>query len=75
MLTVETDLCPSCIQPVFNSSDSTSFAYVDYTDSDDLVSFNYVGASLVGYNVTDYISLSESSSIGVSDFPFLAVAV
>lgn len=48
---------------------------VDYTDSEDLITFDYVGASLVGYNVTDYVSVSESSSISVTDFPFLAIAV
>lgn len=39
------------------------------------MSYDYVSASLVGYNATDYVSLSESNSIGVSNFPFMAIAV
>jgi hypothetical protein len=30
-LVVETDFCPSCIEPVFHSTSSTSYAKVDNT--------------------------------------------
>ena len=59
MVVVETDLCPSCFQSVFNTSESSSFARVDYTDESDLISMDYLSASLVGYNATDTISIDE----------------
>jgi len=76
MLAVDTDLCPSCYQPVFNTSESSSFARVDYSDyEEDLMSYDYVSASLIGYNSTDTVSIDTGNGITVSDFPFMSIAV
>jgi hypothetical protein len=75
MMVVETDLCPSCIQPVFNTSESSTYTRVGYTSMSDLITMDYLSASLVGYNATDTISISSSAGVSVSNMPFMAVAV
>lgn len=74
MVVVETDLCPSCIQPVFNTSESTTYTRVGYSTRDDLHSMNYLSASLVGYNATDTVSIDQTAQVTVSNMPFMAVA-
>ena len=41
----------------------------------DLITMDYLSASLVGYNATDTISISSSAGVSVSNMPFMAVAV
>jgi hypothetical protein len=39
------------------------------------MSYDYVSASLVGYNSTDTVSIDTGDGITLSDFPFMAIAV
>ena len=66
-LAVDTDVCASCFDPVFNSADSTSF--VNTTTPHNLL---YGSAELDGHLVSDHTYLSHPD-LGVDDFPFIAV--
>lgn len=66
-LAVDTDVCTSCFDPVFNSAQSTSF--VNTTTPHNLL---YGSAELDGHLVNDHAYLSHPN-LGVEDFPFIAV--
>jgi len=66
-LAVDTDVCESCFDPVFNSAESTSF--VNTTTPHNLL---YGSAELDGHLVTDHVYL-DHPNLGVEDFPFIGV--
>ena len=49
-LILDTDQCYNCIEPVFNTSNSTTF---NTSNSSSLISLTYGSASADGYNSTD----------------------
>lgn len=62
-LVLDTDNCYNCIQPVFNTANSTTF-YMSTNQS--MSNLAYGSANVYGYNVTDsaYITLKASNTSG-----------
>ena len=68
-LALDTDFCETCLQPVFNTSNSTTYQNVSGT----IINQRYGSANLYTVNATDQISLDNTSDTKLSSFNFLAI--
>ena len=68
-LALDTEFCASCIQPVFNTSSSTTYKNESTTEIDQM----YGSATLVALNASDQISLDNSTDTKLQSFNFLAI--
>ena len=73
-LVLDSDLCNNCIEPVFNTSNSTTFIM---NSSSSIVSLTYGSATADGYNSTDQafvvLPTNSSNGTGLTSFQFLAL--
>lgn len=68
-LALDTDFCKTCIQPVYNTSSSTTYQNV----SDTVINQAYGSANLYALNGTDQISLDGTTDTRLDSFNFLAI--
>lgn len=69
-LALDTDFCSTCIQPVFNTSQSATYA----NESDSIINQQYGSADLYAVSASDSISVDNTPSTRLASFNFLAVS-